>query len=72
MLDQRLKEDERNMMLRNQEVIRTIDSTVIDSYNQQKKNFMDGARSLIDQREFISRRQNMSEKMLDKQQLERD
>lgn len=32
-LDQRLKEDERNMMLRNQEVIRTIDTTIHDSYN---------------------------------------
>ena len=60
------------MMLRNQEVIRTIDNTVHDSYNQQKKNFMEGARSLIDQRDFISRRENISEKMLDKQQLERD
>lgn len=33
---------------------------------------MEGAKSIIDQKEYVSRRQNMSEKLLDKQQIERD
>jgi hypothetical protein len=45
MLDGRMKEDERNMILQNLELKRSIDVNIADSYNQQRRNFAEGAKA---------------------------
>lgn len=71
-METRLKEDERTMIKRNLDIKRTVDNSINESYLQQKKNFMDGARALIDKHEYDRKSMQMNEKQLDKERLEYD
>jgi hypothetical protein len=71
-LENRMKEDERNMIRRNLDIKRTVDNSISDSYQEQKKNFMEGARAIIDKHEYDKRSLKVNEKMLDKERLEMD
>lgn len=71
-LDVRTKEDERNMIIKNQELKRSIDFNIADSYNQQRRQFADGAKAQIDARQYASQRMNVNEKLIDKALLDRD
>lgn len=51
---------------------RSIDFNIHDSYNQQRRQFAEGAKAQINEKEFQSQRMQMNEKMLDKAMLERD
>lgn len=71
-MDAQARNFERDAILRNAEIKRQIDNQIADSYNQQKKQFADGARSLIDQRQQQSKNAAMNERMADKDMVSRD
>ena len=48
MLDQMIKQDERNMILRNQEVKQSIDFSMANNFNAQKKDFSMHQKAFID------------------------